>query len=153
MKHFLNRESCWFHFVYTSQMAFTWSGYFVHPYFMDLIVTISDEKQMTNFIQYMTQNWSRFSLCGLHELIHQVSLYSIRISLSSLYGIRIPLFSLYGIAAHTLTYVKAIVLDMTLLWVILSQGPLLWRHNDMAVIVSWNTRSPDGIIDTAITGC
>ena len=36
--------------------------------------------------------------------------------------------------------VKAIVLDRALLWaavdVELSQGPLLWRHNDKTVIVS-----------------
>ena len=42
--------------------------------------------------------------------------------------------------------VNAIVLDMALLCAVmdaaLSQEPLLWRHNDMAVIVSWNTCGP-----------
>ena len=42
--------------------------------------------------------------------------------------------------------VKAIVLDMALLWAAmdaaLSQEPLLWRHDDIAIIVSWNKRGP-----------
>ena len=40
--------------------------------------------------------------------------------------------------------IPPIVLGMALLWAAmdssLSQGPLLWRHNDMTVIVSRNTR-------------
>ena len=40
--------------------------------------------------------------------------------------------------------IQPIVLGMALLWAAidsaLSQGPLLWRHNDMTVIVSRNTR-------------
>ena len=42
---------------------------------------------------------------------------------------------------------KAIVVDRVLLWAAmdaaLSQGPLLWRHNDNTVIGSWNTRGPE----------
>ena len=42
--------------------------------------------------------------------------------------------------------VKTILLDRELLWAAMdatmSQGPLLWRHNDKTVIVSWNTRGP-----------
>ena len=45
--------------------------------------------------------------------------------------------------------VKAIVLDRALLWAAmdaaLSQGPLLWRHNDKTVIVSWNTLTSLGM--------
>ena len=54
--------------------------------------------------------------------------------------------SLYGIHMPLLPYmvIQPIVLGMALLWAAidsaLSQGPLLWRHNDMAVIVSRNTR-------------
>ena len=88
------------------------------------------------FIQYFALNWPWYSLRGLH----------IRITWFSLYGIRIPLFSLYGIHMPHLPYmvIQPIVLGMALLWVAmdssLSQGPLLWRHNDMTVIVSRNTR-------------
>ena len=83
------------------------------------------------FIQYFARNWPWCSLRGLH----------IRITLFSLYGIRIPLFSLYGIHMLLLPYtvIQPIVLGMALLWAAmdssLSQGPLLWRHNDMTVIV------------------
>ena len=54
--------------------------------------------------------------------------------------------SLYGIHMPLLPYmvIQPIVLGMALLWAAidsaLSQGPLLWRHNDMTVIVSRNTR-------------
>ena len=88
------------------------------------------------FIQYFAPNWPWYSLRGLH----------IRITLFSLYGIRIPLFSLYGIHMPLLPnmVVQPIVLGMALLWAAmdssLSQGPLLWRHNNMTVIVSRNTR-------------
>ena len=88
------------------------------------------------FIQYFARNWPWYSLRGLH----------IRITWFSLYGIRIPLFSLYCIHMPLLPYmvIQPIVLGMTLLWAAmdssLSQGPLLWRHNDMTVIVSRNTR-------------
>ena len=64
----------------------------------------------------------------------------------TLYGIRIPLFSLYGIHMPLLPYmvIQPIVLGMALLWAAmdssLSQRLLLWRHNDMTVIVSRNTR-------------
>ena len=84
----------------------------------------------------MARIWPRYSLRGLH----------IRIIWFSLYGIRITLFSLYGIHMPLLPYmvIQPIVLGMALLWVVmdssLSQGPLLWSHNDMTVIVSRNTR-------------
>ena len=43
--------------------------------------------------------------------------------------------------------VTAIVLDWALLWAAMNaalfQGPLLWRHNDKTIIVSWNTRGPE----------
>ena len=90
-------------------------------------------------IQYFARNWPWYSLCGLH----------IRITWFSLYGIRIPLFSLYGIHMPLLPYmvIQPIVLGMALLCAAmdtsLSQGPLLWRHNDMTVIVSRNTRGRD----------
>ena len=54
--------------------------------------------------------------------------------------------SLYGIHMPLLPYmvIQPIVLGMALLWAAidsaLSQGPLLWRHNDMNIIVSRNTR-------------
>ena len=54
--------------------------------------------------------------------------------------------SIYGIHMPLLPYIviQPIVLGMALLWAAidsaLSQGPLLLRHNDMAVIVSRNTR-------------
>ena len=54
--------------------------------------------------------------------------------------------SLYGIHMPLLSYmvIQPIVLGMALLWAAidsaLSQGPLLWRHNDMTVIVSRNSR-------------
>ena len=89
-----------------------------------------------HFIQYFARNWPWYSLRGLH----------IRITWFSLYGIRIPLFSLYGIHMPLLPYmaIQPIVLGMALLWAAMDsplwQGPLLWRHNDMTVIVSWNTR-------------
>ena len=88
------------------------------------------------FIQYFARNWSWYSLRGLH----------IRINWFSLYGIRIPLFSSYGIHMALLPYmvIQPIVLGIALLLAAmdssLSQGPLLWRHNDMTVIASWNTR-------------
>ena len=88
------------------------------------------------FIQYFARNWPWYSLRGLH----------IRITWFSSYGIGIPLFSLYGIHFPLLPYmvIHPIVLGMALLWAAmdssLSQGPLLWRHNDLTVIVSRNTR-------------
>ena len=57
--------------------------------------------------------------------------------------------SIYGIHMPLLPYmvIQPIVLGMVLLWAAmdssLSQGPLLWRHNDMTVIVSRNTRGPE----------
>ena len=54
--------------------------------------------------------------------------------------------SLYGIHMPLLPYlvIQSIVLGIALLWAAidsaLSQGPLLWRHSDMTVIVSRNTR-------------
>ena len=93
-------------------------------------------EQIKLFIQYFARYWPWYSLRGLH----------IRITWFSLYGIRIPLFSLYGIYMPFLPYmvIQPIVLGMALLWAALdsslSQWPLLWRHNDMTVIVSWNTR-------------
>ena len=53
---------------------------------------------------------------------------------------------LYGIHMPLLPYlvIQPIVLGMALLWAAidsaLSQGPLLWCHSDMTVIVSRNTR-------------
>ena len=88
------------------------------------------------FIQYFAPNWPWYSLRGLH----------IRITWFSLYGIRIPLFSLYGIHMPLLPYmvIQPIVLGMALLWAAmdssLSQGLVLWRHYDVTVIVSRNTR-------------
>ena len=88
------------------------------------------------FNQYFAPNWPWYSLRGLH----------IRITWFSLYGIRIPLFSLYGIHMPLLPYmvIQPIVLGMALLWAAmdssLSQGLVLWRHNDVTVIVSRNTR-------------
>ena len=88
------------------------------------------------FIQYFSRNWPWHSLRGLH----------ISITWVSLYGIRIPLFSLYGIHMPLLPYMVTlpIVLSMALLWAAmdcpLSQGPLLWRHNNMTVIVLPDTR-------------
>ena len=85
------------------------------------------------FIQYFARTWPWYSLRGLH----------IRITWFSFYGIRIPM---YGIHMPLLLYmvIQPIVLGMTLLLAAmnssLSQGPLLWRHNDMTVIVSRNTR-------------
>ena len=79
------------------------------------------------FIQYFACNWPRYSLRGLHT----------RITWFSLYGIRIPLFSLYGIHMPLFPYmvILPIVLAVALLWTAmdspLSQGLLLWRHNDM----------------------
>ena len=91
---------------------------------------------INKFIQYFARNWPWYSLRGLH----------IRITWFSLYGIHIPLFSLYGIHMPLLPYmvIQPFVLGMALLWAAmdssLSQGPLLWRHNDMTVIVSRNMR-------------
>ena len=57
-----------------------------------------------------------------------------------------PLFSVYGIHTRLFSYMvtQPIVLGMALLWAAidssLSQGPLLWRHNEMTVIGSRNTR-------------
>ena len=88
------------------------------------------------FIQYFARNWPWYSLRGLH----------IRITWISLYGIRIPLFSLYGIHMPLFPYmvILPIVLGVALLWAAmdspLSQGSLLWRHNDMTVIVSPDAR-------------
>ena len=94
------------------------------------------EEPIETLIQYFARNWPWYSLRDLH----------IRITWFSLYGIRIPLLSLYGIHMPLLPYmvIQPIVLGMSLLWAAmdssLSQGPLLWRHNDMTVIVSRNTR-------------
>ena len=89
-----------------------------------------------NLIQCFARNWPWYSLHGLHSPITWFSLYGIRIPLFSLYGIQMPFFS-YMLIQH-------IVLCMGLLWAAvdssLSQGPLLWRHNDMTVIVSRDTR-------------
>ena len=88
------------------------------------------------FIQYFVRNWPWYRLRGLH----------IRITWFSLYGIRIPLFSLYGIHMPLFSYmvILPIVVGGALLWAAmdspLSQGPLLWRHNDMTVIVTPDTR-------------
>ena len=107
---------------------------------------------VSNFIQYVARNRPWYRLRGLY----------IRITWFSLYGIRIPLFSLYGIHMPLLPYmaIQPIVLGIALLWDAmesLSQGPLLWRHNDMTVIVSWNTRghptTPWHRECTAITDC
>ena len=101
--------------------------------------------------QYFARNWPWYGLRGLH----------ICITWFSLYGTRIPLFSLYGIHMPLLPYMvrQPIVLGMTLLWAAmdssLSQRPLLWRHSDMTVIVSWNTpgreRDTRQRLDKAIT--
>ena len=101
---------------------------------------------ISRFIQYFARNWPWYSLRGLH----------IRITWFPLYGIRIPLFSLYGIHVPLLPYmvIQPIVLGMALLWVAmdssLSQGPLLWHHNDMTVIVPRNTRGreQDSLLDS-----
>ena len=89
----------------------------------------------SSFIQYFARNWPWYSLRGLHIHITWFSLYGIRIPLISLYGIHMPLFP-YMVILH-------IVLGVALLWAAmdspLSQGPLLWRHNDMTVIVSPDT--------------
>ena len=86
-------------------------------------------------IQYFARNWPWYSLRGLHICITWFSLYGIRISLFSLYGIHMALFPDMVI--------QTIVLGMALLWAAmdspLSQGPLLWRHNDMTAIVSRHT--------------
>ena len=57
--------------------------------------------------------------------------------------------SLYGVHMPLIPYmvIQPIVLVMALLWAAidsaLSQGPLLWRHNDLTVIVSRNTRGQE----------
>ena len=101
----------------------------------DVCLTVSRNHKVFLFYPVLCPKLTRYSLRGLH----------IRITWFSLYGIRIPLFSLYGIHMPLLPYmvIQPIVLGMALLWAAmdssLSQGPLLWRHNDMTVIVSWNT--------------
>ena len=80
-----------------------------------ILSKVNTAKWGPKFIQHFAQNWPRYSLRGLH----------IRITWFSLYGIHIPLFSLYAMAA----------MDSPL-----SQGLLLWGHNDMTVIVWGNTR-------------
>ena len=88
-------------------------------------------------------------LCPKLTLIQPTWSAYIRITWFSLYGIRIPLFSLYGIHMPLFPYmvILPIVLGVALLWAAmdspLSQGPLLWRHNDMTVIVSPDTRGPE----------
>ena len=112
-------------------VAIWWNGITLNHIFQQIWISM-----VKLFIQYFARNWPWYSLRGLH----------IRITWFSLYGIRIPLFSLYGIHMPLLPYMalQPIVLGMALLWATmdssLSQGPLLWRHNDMTVIVSWNTR-------------
>ena len=99
------------------------------------------------FIQYFAQNQPWYSLRGLH----------IRITWFSLYGIRIPLFSLYGIHMPLLPYmaIQPFVLGMALLWAAMDsslwQVLLLWRHNHMTVIVSWNTRGRERDTRNALT--
>ena len=74
------------------------------------------------------------------------SLYCIHMPLFSLNGIHMPLFSLYGIHMPLFPYmvIQPIVLGMAFLWAAmdspLSQGPLLWRHNDLTIIVSRTMR-------------
>ena len=109
------------------------------------IITVSPKGQRVkaiskdrrkHFIQYFARNWPWYSLRGLH----------IRITWFSLYGIRIPVFSLYGIHMPLFPYmaILPIVLGVALLWAAMdspfSQGQLLWRHNDITVIVSPVTR-------------
>ena len=126
----LYTECLWWEFLYWQDFIFILNVYDGNSY----IGKTASVYWM--FIQYFARNWPWYSLRGLH----------IRITWFSLYGIRIPLFSLYGIHMPLLPYmvIQPIVLGMALLWAAmdssLSQGPLLWRHNNMTVIVSWNTR-------------
>ena len=142
-------ENCWSHFEGTPENGklqywqycchfqlknayVFFNGIILSSTFLILLIHI----YVFTFFQYFAPNWPWYSLRDLH----------IRITWFSLYGIRIPLFSLYGIHMPLLPYmvVQPIVLGMALLWAAmdssLSQGPLLWRHNDMTVIVSRNTR-------------
>ena len=104
----------------------------IYPLSQTIILCV----KVKHFIQYSARNRPWYSLRGLH----------ICITWFSLYGIRIPLFSLYGIHMPLFPYmvILPIVLGVALLWAAmdspLSQGPLLWRHNDMTVIVSPDTR-------------
>ena len=88
------------------------------------------------FIQYMARFSPWRSLRGLH----------IRISCFFIIWYPYSHVSLYGIHMPMLPYmvIQPIVLGVALLWVAidspLPQGPLLWRHNDMTVIDSRNTR-------------
>ena len=96
---------------------------------------------------FIGRNWPWYSLRGVHIRITWFSLYGIRMSLFSLYGVRMPLF-------HYMV-IQPIVLGMALLWAamdsVLSQVPLLWRQNDMTVIVSRNTRGRERDTDNALT--
>ena len=111
----------------------SWVSYEVS--FMGILEKIDPITNAPHFIQYIAQNWPWYSLRGLHIRITCFSLYGIRLSLFSLYGIHMPLFPYMVI--------QPIVLGVALLWAAmdspLSQGPLLWHHNDMTVIVSQNT--------------
>ena len=122
--------------VYRRHMAFFLHCWGISASYVFTYGPSTNVEQIKLFIQYFARYWPWYSLRGLH----------IRITWFSLYGIRIPLFSLYGIYMPLLPYmvIQPIVLGMVLLWAALdsslSQWPLLWRHNDMTVIVSWNTR-------------
>ena len=109
--------------------------WFNHDLNGDSLPHVNVHTQPNLFIQYLVRNWPCCSLRGLHIHITWFSLYGIHIPLLSLYGIHIPLFPYMVI--------QPIVLGMALLWSVmdssLSQGPLLWRHSDMTVIVSRNT--------------
>ena len=92
---------------------------------------------LPSFIQYFARNWPWYSLRGLHIRITWFSLYGIRIPLFSLYGIHMPLFFFFfGNTVHCSGC--GVAMDSPL-----SRGPLLWRHNDMTVSVSRNTRGPE----------
>ena len=99
-----------------------------------------------------SQNPCQYSLCSLADsMFYKLIFYPV-------HGANLTLIqpmwsaypyvstSLYGIHMTLLPYmvIQPIVLGMALLWAAtdsaLSQGPLLWRHNDMTVIVSRNTR-------------
>ena len=75
-------------------------------------------------------------------LINTTYVICISVSLGFPYMVSIFLSFPYMVMLPKRLHVKVIVLGTALLWAALSQVPLMWRHNDMAVIVSRNTRKP-----------
>ena len=97
-------------------------------------------KNLICIYPHLFSTWNEFDPNTVH-----VFCISICIGVS-LYFIHMPLVSLCGIHISLFPYmvIQPIVLGMALLWTAMDsslyQGPLLWRHNDMTVIVSRNTR-------------